>query len=98
MRETWNTKYGPRRVKHDPPTLPEAVAAAKDMATDLQSQVEIAASLMGLPEDQVRPEVLKLRGSTIRPMQSIASRRGSAQRIVMVERVGRRPMSGTRFG
>ena len=29
---TWNTKYGPRRVKLAPPTLAEAVAAAKDMA------------------------------------------------------------------
>ena len=30
---TWNTKYGPRRVKVAPPTLAEAVAAAKDMAS-----------------------------------------------------------------
>lgn len=86
MRETWNTKYGPRRVKYDPPTLREAIAAAQDMASDLQGQIEIAASLMGLPEDQVRPEVLKMRGSTIHPRQSIATGRGAAQRTVVVER------------
>jgi hypothetical protein len=98
VRETWNTKYGLRRVKHDPPTLAEAINAAKDMADDLQSQIEIAASLMGLPEEQVRPEVLKMRGSTIRPLQSIATGRGATQRTVVVERKTRRTVSGSRFG
>ena len=26
MSETWMTKYGPRKVRHDPPTLAEAIA------------------------------------------------------------------------
>jgi hypothetical protein len=53
---------------------------------------------MGLPEEQVRPEVLKMRGSTIRPLQSIATGRGATQRTVVVERKTRRTVSGSRFG
>src|SRR6266436_7719010 len=59
MSEVWKTKYGPRRVRRDPPTLAEAVAAARGLTDDVQEQIEIAASLMDLPPDQVRPEVLK---------------------------------------
>ena len=39
MRTTWNTKYGPRRVRHDPPTLEEAIAAARDLTDDVEEQV-----------------------------------------------------------
>ena len=97
-RDTWNTKYGPRRVKHDPPTLQEAIFAAKGIADDLASQVEIAASLIGLPQDQVRAELLKSRSGTLGPVQSIATGRGGAQRTVVVERIGRRPIANRRFG
>ena len=59
MSEVWKTKYGPRRVRRDPPTVTEAVAAARGLTDDVQEQIEIAASLMDMPPDQVRPEVLK---------------------------------------
>ena len=99
---TWNTKYGPRRVKQALPTLAEAVAAAKDMADDVKSQIEIAAALMGMSEDQVRPEVLKARAITLKPVQivSSSSRGSTAPRQVVVERVvSRRPMGAVRkFG
>ena len=49
----WNTKYGPRRVRHDPPTVAEAIAAAKDIADEREAQIDIAASLMGVPREQV---------------------------------------------
>jgi len=49
MSEVWNTKYGPRRVRFDPPTLNEAIAAARGLTDELQLQAEIAASLMDLP-------------------------------------------------
>ena len=29
MSVVWNTKYGTRRVRHDPPTLKEAILAAQ---------------------------------------------------------------------
>ena len=30
MSSVWKTKYGPRRVRHDPPTVEEAIVAATD--------------------------------------------------------------------
>ena len=54
MSTTWNTKYGPRRVRHDPPTLEEAIFAARGLTDDPEDQVAIAAGLMELPLDDVR--------------------------------------------
>lgn len=48
----------PIRVRREPPTVNEAVAAAQDLADDVEQQVEIAAGLIGLPADEVRPHVL----------------------------------------
>ena len=49
---------GPPRVRHEPPTIQEAIAAAQDLAADPEQQVAIVAGLMGVPEDQVRSHVL----------------------------------------
>ena len=55
MTTTWKTKYGPRRVKHDPPTLEEAIFAARGLTDDVDAQVEIAAGLMEAePDDGAR--------------------------------------------
>ena len=43
----------------DPPTLEEAIFAAQGLTDDLDGQAEIAASLMGLPEAEVRAAILK---------------------------------------
>src|SRR4051794_16761070 len=59
MSEGWNTKYGTRRVRRDPPTLDEAIFAALGITDDPEAQAEIAASLMGLPIEQVQAEVKK---------------------------------------
>jgi len=83
MSVSWNTKYGPRRVREDPPTLQEAIAAAKGLTDSLQQQAEIAASLMGLPVEQVKTEVLKTAHDRARPTRTIASDRG--MRTVVVE-------------
>ncbi|MDP4022684.1 hypothetical protein Q8W71_08625 [Methylobacterium sp. NEAU 140] len=48
----------PIRVRREPPTVNEAVAAAQDLSDDVEQQVEIAAGLIGLPSDEVRPHVL----------------------------------------
>ena len=42
--KTWKTKYGPRRVKNDAPTLGEAIVAAQGLSDDIDEQAEIAAS------------------------------------------------------
>jgi hypothetical protein len=85
MSVSWNTKYGPRRVRQDPPTLQEAIAAAKGLTDSLQQQAEIAASLMGLPVEQVKPEVLKTAHDRARPTRTIATSDRGARRTVVVE-------------
>jgi len=91
MSVSWKTKYGPRRVRHDPPTLQEAIAAAKGLTDSLQAQAEIAASLMGLPVESVKPEVLKVAHDRVRPIRTIASERGTRRAVVVEHRVTRRP-------
>ena len=56
MSEDWNTKYGTRRVRRDPPTLEEAIFAAVGITEDPQQQAEIAAALMGLPMRKCWPK------------------------------------------
>src|ERR1041385_1246758 len=90
MTEAWNTKYGPRRVREDPPTLQEAIVAAKGLTDSLQQQAEIAASLMGLPVDQVKTEVLKTAHDRARPTRTIASERGARRTVVVEHRTTRR--------
>ena len=85
MSEVWNTKYGPRRVRFDPPTLKEAIAAARGLTGELQLQTELAASLMDLPVEEVRAELLK----TAPPRSSAAivtNGREGTVRTVVVER------------
>jgi len=87
MSEDWNTKYGPRRVRRDPPTLEEAIFAAVGITDDQDAQAEIAASLMGMPLEIVQAEVKKLGRATARVSTTrvIAGEQG-AQRSVVVER------------
>ncbi len=57
---TWKTKYGSRRVRHDPPTLAEAIAAAQGLTEDPREQMEIAAALMDVPVAEVKAEMQKI--------------------------------------
>ena len=88
MSEDWNTKYGPRRVRRDPPTLEEAIFAASGITEDVQAQAEIASSLMGLPLDQVLPEVKKASRVAARTSTRVitADQGNHQQRAVVVER------------
>ncbi len=54
MSTTWKTKWGPRRVRKDPPTIEEALIAAESLTDDLAQRIEIAASLMGVPAEEVK--------------------------------------------
>jgi hypothetical protein len=95
MSEVWKTKYGPRRVRRDPPTVAEAVAAARGLTANVQEQIEIAASLMDLPPEQVKPEVLKAATSRKDANTVAFVGRAGAPRTVVVERVpSRRPLVG----
>jgi len=86
MSEDWNTKYGPRRVRRDPPTLDEAIFAAIGITDDVEAQAEIAASLMGMPLEQVLPEVRKVARSSVRSATRVVAGEQGAQRSVVVER------------
>jgi hypothetical protein len=86
MGENWNTKYGPRRVRRDPPTLEEAIFAAIGITDDQEAQAEIAASLMGLPVDAVTAEVKKIARTSARSSTRVITGEQGAQRSVVVER------------
>lgn len=86
MSQDWNTKYGPRRVRRDPPTLEEAIFAAAGITEDLSEQAEIAASLMGLPLETVTAEVKKTSRIQARSATRVIAGEQGAQRSVVVER------------
>jgi hypothetical protein len=86
MSTTWNTKYGPRRVRHDPPTLEEAIFAARGLTDDIEQQIEIAAGLMEVSADEVRA-ALKKSPPPRKPAATVAfTSRGGTERSVVVER------------
>jgi hypothetical protein len=87
MSEDWQTKYGTRRVRRDPPTLEEAIFAATGNTDDLDSQAEIASALMGMPLDVVQAEVKKVARAAVRaPTTRVIAGEQGAQRSVVVER------------
>ena len=86
MSEDWNTKYGTRRVRRDPPTLDEAIFAAIGITDNQNEQAEIAASLMGLPIESVIAEVKKAGRLSARSSTRVIAGEQGAQRSVVVER------------
>jgi hypothetical protein len=107
MTEVWKTKYGPRRVRHDPPTVAEAVAAARGLTDDLEEQLQIAAALIGLPCEQVKPEVVKaaaLQAAARAVMRkdvntvAIVGRSGAPRAVVVERKPSRRPAVGRPVG
>jgi 2-phospho-L-lactate guanylyltransferase (CobY/MobA/RfbA family) len=96
MSTTWNTKYGSRRVRHDPPTLKEAITAAQGLSDQIQDQIEIAASLMDLPIEDVRAEVLKAAPSrTAERILAPANREGTSRSVIVERKVSRRTVRPT---
>ena len=98
MSEDWNTKYGSRRVRRDPPTLDEAIFAAIGITDDQQAQAEIAASLMGLPIESVQAEVRKAGRTAARSTRVIAGEQGAQRSIVVERRVTRKFGNDKRIG
>lgn len=87
MSQDWNTKYGTRRVRRDPPTLEEAIFAAVGITDDQEAQAEIAASLMGLPIESVQAEVKKAARPVLgRSVTRVIAGEQGAQRSIVVER------------
>ena len=91
----------PIRVRREPPTIVEAVSAAQDLADDVEQQTEIAAGLIGLPVEEVRPHVLAAkRAKPERAPERILSHASPsrAPRTVIVERRTRAPVVVERRG
>jgi hypothetical protein len=99
MADVWNTEYGPRRVRREPPTLEEAVAAASGLTDDPQQQAEIAAALMGVPVEKVRATVS--RAAARRKQQigtvGVVAKDGGRRAVVVERKVARRPGTVRRF-
>ena len=95
MSKVWNTKYGPRRVKVDLPTLEDAIFAARGLTDDVDQQAEIAASLMEAPVEEVRAALAKAAPRKPAPTVAFTATRSGAHRAVVVERKPtRRVMTG----
>src|ERR1700742_3631191 len=86
MSQDWNTKYGPRRVRRDPPTLEEAIFAAVGITDDQEQQAEMASAVMGLPSDRVLVEAKKQGRAMARAATRVIAGEQCAQRSVVVER------------
>jgi hypothetical protein len=92
MTEIWDTKDGRRRVRHDPPTLEEAVQAAQGLTEELAEQIEIVVSLMDVSADEARSAVLRLGQRKDVNRFTIAGRAGAPRTVVVERRITRRPM------
>ena len=90
MSTTWNTKYGSRRVRHDPPTLNEAIAAAQGLTDQLSEQVEIAAALIGVPPETVRTEILKQAPRNAARIAAPAGREIGSRTVIVERKSARR--------
>jgi len=93
MQATWKTKWGVRRVRRENPTIEEALIAAESLSTEPAQRAEIAASLMGVPVDEVKALAAKQAARTRGRASLVAGR----TRAVVVEykrpRVGRPTIS-----
>ena len=95
----------PVRVRQEPPTVAEAVAAAQALTPDREQQVDITAGLMGLTPEEARPFVLEAPPLTLprsaapqRGYAGAAGGRRSAGQLVVVERRSRLAGQGLRSG
>ncbi len=95
MSASWNTKYGSRKVRHDPPTLAEAIAAAQGLTDDPQGQISFAADLMGVTVAEAKAELQKLapdRRAT-RIVAAPARDKGATRTVVVERKASRRVLS-----
>jgi hypothetical protein len=79
-------EWSHRRTRHDPPDLYDAIAAAQGLTDHIDSQIEIAAQLIGLPEDEVRPAVLKSVAQFHANQVAPAPVSPNSRRVVVIER------------
>jgi hypothetical protein len=98
MTPTNRSKHGPKhnpkmrppfKVRHEPPTLEEAIYAAQGLTTDTDQQVELAAELIDLPLEAVRAQFLKSAGKPAISERVFVPARSGMQRAVVITTTGR---------
>ena len=94
MSTTWATKYGSRRVRHEPPALAEAIAAAQGLTDDTRAQLEIAAELMGVSTAEVKAEMQRLTPDRRATRLVSAPARGGVRTVVVERKASRRIVMG----
>lgn len=102
MDTVWQTKYGSRKVRRDPPTLEEAIAAAQGLTDDIAQQIEIAASLMEVSADEVRAKMPKpMAPRKVINAVAVTSRDGNNRSVIVERKTVRRAVPSRttkRFG
>jgi hypothetical protein len=86
QKHTIPAEWSRRRTRHDPAGMDDAIAAARGLTDCVESQIEIAAQLIGLPEDEVRPAVLETAARFQAPRVSAIPIRQNAGQTIVVER------------
>lgn len=94
MSDVWNTKYGKRRVRHEPATLEDALFAAQGLTDDLEGQIEIACSLIDLPRETVKAALTKKTPIRLNTSRIASTAANGQTRAVIVERRPARRMVG----
>lgn len=92
MSDAWDTKDGRRRVRHDPPTLEEAVLAAQGLSTEIGQQIEIVSALMDVSPDEARSAVLRMSQRKDVNRLTITGRAGTPRAVVVERRAPRRAL------
>lgn len=93
MSAAWKTKYGGRRVRHDPPTIEEALEAAHCLTDDLAGQIEIAAQLMGVTEEEVKAVTLRAQRRATIQRVTPATPSASGRAVIVERRTTRRKIA-----
>jgi hypothetical protein len=86
VQQSWQTKFGERRVRHEPPTIAEALEAAACISDDPEQQIGLAASLLGAEVEEVRAVAEKAAQRAQRTLKLASVRRAEGPRAVVVER------------
>jgi hypothetical protein len=96
--DIWKTKYGVRRVRHDPPTLEEAILAARGLTDDIDAQVEIAAGLIDRPREEVMAAARQVQRKDVNRTVAFTSRSGFQRAVVVERKPSRRPIGSRGTG
>jgi hypothetical protein len=77
------------KVRHEPPTLEDAIYAAQGLTQDIEQQIEFAADLMDMPVAELRPLLLKAAAKPSTSNRVFVPARSGMQRAVVIETTGR---------